>query len=71
MRRTGPAALFVWSQLPGTGDERVLANLPVMRPPTVVLVGGPGWDPERLPERVGVAVDLAHAVTLVEQSLGA
>ena len=71
VRRTGPAALFVWSQLPGTADERVLANLPVMRPPTVLLVGGPGWVPERLPERIGVAVDLAHAVTLVEQSLGA
>lgn len=71
VRRTGPAALFVWSQLPGTADERVLANLPVMRPPTVLLVGGPGWVPERLPERVSVAVDLAHAVTLVEQSLGA
>ncbi len=71
VRRTGPAALFVWSQLPGTADERVLANLPVMRPPTVVLVGGPGWAPERLPERVGLAVDLTHAVTLVEQALGA
>lgn len=71
VRRTGPAALFVWSQLPGTADERVLANLPVTRPPTVLLVGGPGWAPERLPDRVGVAVDLAHAVALVEQSLGA
>jgi hypothetical protein len=43
----------------------------VTRPPTVVLVGGPGWVPERLPSRVGLAQDLAHAVALVEQSLGA
>ena len=29
VRRTGPAALFVWSQLPGTADHAVLeAMLP-------------------------------------------
>jgi len=71
VRRTGPAALFVWSQLSGSADESVLESLPVTRPPTVVLVGGPGWAPERLPARVGLAHNLSHAVALVEQSLGA
>ena len=71
VRRTGPAALFVWSQLRGTADVRVLETLPVTRPATVVLVGGPGWVPERLPSRVGLAEDLHHAVQLVEQALGA
>lgn len=71
VRRTGPAALFVWSQLRGSADVRVLETLPVTRPPTAVLVGGPGWVVERLPDRVGVARDLQHAVQLVEQSLGA
>lgn len=70
VRRTGPAALFVWSQRADTADERVLANLPVTRPATVVLVGGPGWVVERLPSRVGVALDLPHAIALVEQALG-
>jgi len=71
VRRTGPAALFIWSCLPRTADERVLAALPTTRPATAVLVGGPGWAVERLPSRVTVAGDLAHAVALVEQALGA
>ena len=71
VRRTGPAALFIWSQLRGSADVRVLQTLPVTRPATVVLVGGPGWVPDRLPPRVGLAHDLPHAVALVEQALGA
>jgi len=71
VRRTGPAALFVWSQLSCSADESVLESIPLTRPPTVVLVGGPGWVAERLPARVGLARDLSHAVALVEQSLGA
>ena len=71
MRRTGPAALFVWSQLPGTADPAVLEALPVTRPPTAVVVGGPGWAPDRLPRRVTVAADLSHALELVDRALGA
>ena len=71
VRRTGPAALFVWSQLPGTADPSVLEALPVTRPPTAVVVGGPGWVPDRLPRRVTVAADLTHALDLVDRALGA
>jgi hypothetical protein len=71
VRRTGPAALFVWSQLPGTADPAVLEALPVTRPPTAVVVGGPGWAPDRLPRRVTVAADLPHALELVDRALGA
>ena len=71
VRRTGPAALFVWSQLPGTADPSVLEALPVTRPPTAVVVGGPGWVPDRLPRRVTVAADLSHALELVDRALGA
>lgn len=71
VRRTGPAALFVWSQLPGTADPGVLADLPMTRPATAVLVGGPGWTATRLPRRVTVADGLPQAVALVEQAVGA
>jgi hypothetical protein len=71
VRRTGPALLFVWSQLPGTADPAVLAALPVTRPPTSVVVGGPGWRADLLPHRVTVATGLPQAVELVERAVGA
>jgi DNA-binding transcriptional MerR regulator len=69
VRRTGPALLFLWSQLPATADPHVLAGLPVMRPGTAVVVGGPGWAGRHLPEPVRVAVDLPDALTRVLQAL--
>lgn len=71
VRRTGPAVLFVWSQLRATADVAALTSLPLTRPPTALLVGGPGWDVQQLPDRVGAAAGLAHAVELVGQALGA
>lgn len=71
VRRTGPAVLFVWSQLPATAARARLEDLPVTRPPTSVVVGGPGWAHRDLPERVTVAADLAAAVELAERAVGA
>ena len=71
VRRTGPAVLFLWSQLPGTADPAVLEGLPLTRPATSLVVGGPGWSSRALPRRVTVADDLPHAVALVDQALGA
>ena len=70
VRRTGPALLFVWSQLPGTANVDVVANLPTMRPPTALVVGGPGWARRSLPDRVNIAPSLSGAVDLVQQALG-
>jgi DNA-binding transcriptional MerR regulator len=71
VRRTGPAVLFVWSQLADSADPGVLESVPVTRPATALLVGGPGWAGKRLPRRVTVAADLPHAAALVDQALGA
>ena len=49
----------------------VLEALPVTRPATAVVVGGPGWAPETLPRRVTFAEDFSHALELVDQALGA
>ncbi|MDT7550843.1 MAG: hypothetical protein QOE84_3237, partial [Actinomycetota bacterium] len=40
------------------------------RPPTAIVVGGPGWDRRRLPSRVNVAPALGAGLDLVEQALG-
>ena len=71
VRRTGAAALFVWSQLPGPAAPAAVAALPVTRPPTAVIVGGPGWPPEGLPDRVVVARDLQDAIGLCAQATSA
>ena len=70
VRRTGPALLFLWSQLPGTADPAVLSRLPVTRPPTALVVGGPGWAERSLPAHVNRADDLLSALDMVEQALG-
>ena len=64
-RRVGPSTIFVWSQLPGTADVDALAALPRLRPAAVVVAGGPGWVPARLPPRVTYADSLDAAVALV------
>ena len=70
VRRTGAAVLFVWSQVPETARSGFLAELPTMRPPTVVLVGGPGWDPGSVPARATYTHDLGDAVHLVQLAAG-
>jgi DNA-binding transcriptional MerR regulator len=70
VRRTGPALLFLWSQLPATADPAVFDGLPTTRPPTVLTAGGPGWAGRPLPERVTAITRLADALDLVQQAVG-
>jgi hypothetical protein len=61
VKRTGPAAVFVWSQTDETGHLDLLEAIPDSRRPPLVLVGGPGWDPHAAQDHwVG---DLSSAVT--------
>lgn len=69
LRRTGPGALFLWSQLSASGRADAVVQLPATRPATAVVVGGPGWDLPELPDRVAVAADLSGAVALVARAL--
>ena len=43
VRRTGPAAVFLWAQTPETADPGVPRALPGTRPAASVVLGGPGW----------------------------
>ncbi|RJK92620.1 MerR family transcriptional regulator [Vallicoccus soli] len=69
VRRSGPAAVFVWAQMPATADPAVLSGLPVLRPPAVVVAGGPGWDRAATPADV-VAEGLEHAVDVLVRATG-
>ena len=70
VRRTGPAAVLVWSYLPKTGDPSQLAELPAMRPVPLVLAAGPGWAPE-MPQDVVRVRSLVEAVTSISNAVDA
>ena len=69
VRRTGPAAVFVWSQTRATGSADGLAGLPEAFPRTSVLAGGPGWDVSALPDTVRLCPGLVEAADLVESAI--
>ncbi|NHC43991.1 MerR family transcriptional regulator [Motilibacter aurantiacus] len=65
VRRTGPAAVFVWASLPAHADPSVVAGLPVQRPAGVTLLGGPGWVGRAYPPGAEVVTSLSAAVDAV------
>lgn len=69
VRRSGPAAVFVWASLPRHGADRQPPALPALRPAPAVVVGGPGW-PEELLADVRRAADLPSAAAAVVASCG-
>jgi MerR family transcriptional regulator, light-induced transcriptional regulator len=62
VRRTTPAAVVLWSQLPPTADVAVLAALPTTRPRVRAFVAGPGWAEIVLPKQVRRLESLTDAV---------
>ncbi|WP_214409245.1 MerR family transcriptional regulator [Sphaerisporangium fuscum] len=69
VRRTAPAVVFVWSQQRETGDAAPLAGLPRLRPPSHLVVGGPGWTGE-LPQGSRRVTTLQEAVSTVMALVG-
>ncbi|WP_433327745.1 MerR family transcriptional regulator [Spirillospora sp. CA-294931] len=68
MRTLGPAVVFVWSSQAETGDPAPLADLPRVRPPSRLVVGGPGWH-SGLPARVARVHSLDEAVRHILDTL--
>ena len=68
--RTGPAAVFIWSQVALSGDPAVLPQLRPRRPATRVLLGGPGWHREHVPDGVRLVETLSEAVSEIIAALG-
>ncbi len=69
VRRSGPAAVFIWSHSAKTGGVQALADLTTVRPSPVLLVGGPGWPPN-LPAPARRVEDLTEAVEAVTRAVG-
>ena len=69
MKRTGPAVVFMWSQIPGSADASDIAQLPDMRPAPTLLFGGQGWVGEA-PAGVERVSSLAETVNRIAQVVG-
>lgn len=65
VRRTTPAVVVLWSQLPPTADVAVLRALPTTRPRVRAFVAGPGWGEIALPKHVQRLESLTDAVDVV------
>ncbi|MEU8079689.1 MerR family transcriptional regulator [Catellatospora citrea] len=64
IRRTGPAAVFIWSQFTPTGDPAQLTPVLAARPrPALIAAAGPGWATP-LPDGVSRPADLSDALRL-------
>lgn len=67
--RIGPAAVFLWAQIPGTADAFAATRLPVTRPGVTIVLGGPGWFGE-LPAGVAHASSLDDATAQIAHAVG-
>jgi len=45
--RFAPPAIFLWAQLPVNGNPMFVTDLPAVRPAPRVIIGGPGWNPDK------------------------
>lgn len=70
VQRTGPAAVFLWSQVAETGDPAALPDLRPRRPGARLLLGGPGWAHDGLPDGSRLLRSLPDAVTEITAALG-
>jgi DNA-binding transcriptional MerR regulator len=68
--RTAPAALFLWSQDDRNADPDLVGQLPRIRPRTRCYVGGPGWNPTRLPPTVVALGSLGEASNVLTAAAG-
>jgi methanogenic corrinoid protein MtbC1 len=70
VRRTGPAVVFLWSQVPATGNPVSLPDLSPRRPGSRLILGGPGWDRDRIPATARLVGTLPEALSEVLAALG-
>ncbi|TQS45156.1 MerR family transcriptional regulator [Cryptosporangium phraense] len=72
VRRTGPAVVVLWSQIPDTADPTVFTRLAALGRPVRMVAAGPGWlaSRRRMPSGVALPTTLVEAVEGVLAALG-
>jgi len=66
VKRTGPAAVAVWAQLPRHAQAAVFEEVPRTRQRVRLFACGPGWFTTELPDRVDRLDDLSDALHRIE-----
>ena len=69
MRKSAPPAVFLWSSLSKQAKPQFVNELPTLRPAPRVIIGGPGWDPEKF-ESATYVDDLADACQEISHAVG-
>jgi hypothetical protein len=68
IKRLGPSAVVVWSQLDSTGRPQVLEAIPTTRTQIAIIAAGPGWESD-LPPGVERPIDLVDTVMRVTAAI--
>jgi DNA-binding transcriptional MerR regulator len=68
--RFAPPAVFLWAQLPVNGDPKFVSGIPAVRPAPRVIIGGPGWNPDKCDNAQFVG-SLTLAVDEIAMAVGA
>jgi methanogenic corrinoid protein MtbC1 len=68
--RFAPPAVFLWAQLPVNGDPKFVNELPSVRPAPRIVIGGPGWNPDKC-QNAHFVGSLALAVDEIALAIGA
>jgi len=68
--RFAPPAIFLWAQLPVNGNPMFVTDLPAVRPAPRVIIGGPGWNPDKCQNAQFVG-SLSLAVDEIAMAVGA
>jgi hypothetical protein len=72
VRRTGPAVVVLWAQVPETADSGAFARLAALGQPLRMVAAGPGWagpPRRRLPAGVAAPTSLVEAIEVVAAAL--
>jgi len=68
--RFAPPAVFLWAQLPVNGDPKFVTDLPAVRPAPRIIIGGPGWNPDKC-QNAHFVGSLTLAVDEIAMAVGA
>jgi DNA-binding transcriptional MerR regulator len=68
--RFAPPAVFLWAQLPVNGDPKFVTGIPAVRPAPRIIIGGPGWNPDKC-QNAHFVGSLTLAVDEIAMAVGA